>query len=128
MDNQYVIHDAEKEKPERIQGDCMSDYCLACNVKAPQPKDRAMGWFSVWYDFTCNTWRSRLSGERRTVTHWTSLPPAPPKPKRWVKREIEPNVVQVKEVGSVNCDVFAEAYGLPKVRNVMLTYEIEEES
>ena len=44
-----------------------------------------------------------------------------------MKKEIEPNVVQVKQVGPVNFDVFAEAYGLPKVRNVMLTYEIEED-
>ena len=117
-EHKYIIHDAEKEKPKLR---------LICGLSVPVLGFFAGQYDKVFYDTRNNSWFRVSDGLRVTITHWTSLPPDPPKPRRWVKKEIQPNVVQVKEVGPVNFDVFAEAYGLPKVRNVMLTYEIEED-
>ena len=126
MDNRYVIHDAEKEKPERVSDTRYSIHVLG-EVK-PEGGLWPKYWTEVVYDFHFGEWNECDGTGAVEILRWTpSLPSDPPKPRRWVKKEIQPNVVQVKKVGPGSCDVFAEAYGLPKVRNVTITYEIEED-
>ena len=97
---EYTIHDADKEKPE--QGVTESREVLA--------RDKNEKWFQAYYDFVWLTWRSSLTADRVTVTHWTELPPDPPKKKVWVKKRAA---------------IIGEPLP-PGARNIELTYEIEE--
>ena len=62
-EHKYIIHDAEK-------GFFVGQY------------DK------VFYDTRNNSWFRVSDGLRVTITHWTSLPPDPPKKKAWVKKEV----------------------------------------
>ena len=112
QNNQYVIYDAKKEKPSLRKWSGLSE--------------RVLGFFGgeydkVFYEPQNNFWFRLSDGLRVTVTHWTDLPPDPPKPKRWVKKEI-PIVWQDRLSGAYVLPI------LPKdIRDPVLTYEVEEE-
>ena len=115
MDNQYVIHDAEKEKP-------------GVSGKLENTSDKILIWHGNvwrmgWYSFTNGQWNLVNYGRIDNPTHWTSLPPDPPKPRRWVKREAPLFMHRIMSEGR---DEFA--FNVPRhARNVICTYEIEED-
>ena len=108
MDNQYVIHDAEKEKPKdsrAVLGCVNSNYWVTVYYYPPRNR-----WYTHYNDTLCN------------VTHWTDLPPDPPKPRRWVKKE-EESICEILKDGLRRHYLVLEA----SVRNVKISWEIEEE-
>ena len=115
-DNQYIIHDVETEKPERdpVQVNQKS----SVNVLGFSNG----GWEVVYYAFDVNRWRSTRSLFPIHVTIWTDLPPIPKK-KAWVKKESRPDLVSHIGRGLWQ----AVAWVPPDCRNVVCTYEVEEE-
>ena len=113
---ELVYHDAGDIPTGRGDGS-MSDTYLVYNFGATS-------WFPAWYDFLGRTWRSCATGDKIQITNWFDNPPIPKK-KAWVKKEI-----QLQRAEFCPSPFYPNEYRviLPNgCRNILCTYEIEEE-
>ena len=108
---ELVYHDAE-EKPEEL------DYHQSHTVLGYHEGT----WIPVYYDFHRGCWVSLASGNSINHTVWIDMPPKPKK-KVWVKKELRPDLVSHIGQGLWQ----AVTWVPPDCRNIVCTYEIEEE-
>lgn len=117
MTHTYTIHDAEKEKPEAMK----SESQLSVNVLGWDGDD----WVLVYWSFAGMFWVDCDGGAVIRIYLWTELPPPPPKPKVWVKKECV--VSHLYATGEEpECYMFIAKVPF-KSRNHRLLFEVEEE-